>query len=363
MPFGCSMVSLPGNPLIRSALVDPTTTLKWSLMQWDLCLRQAIRADVAATLASRCRQTGVLTSVPAAPRRHLESAQVIAAKHVRDVAFELQCIDEALKGLSVPIVVLKGAAYRLAGLPFAASRVFSDVDILVPHCALGDVEAALFRSGWVTAPLDAYDQSYYREFTHELPPMMHAIRGTTIDVHHTILPPTARARPDPSVLIRDSIPASGSFHVLAPRDMLLHSATHLFHEGEFEHGFRDLWDLKSLFELFATVPDFQQQLNDRALAFGLDGVLNLARRYVQRFFNANLHSDAAANAWLDMLFDRGLAPNHPSCADRFSPVARFALFVRGHWMRMPPHILIPHLTVKALKRLRRTKKGEHAYDI
>jgi hypothetical protein len=42
-----------------------------------------------------------------------------------------------------------------------------------------------------------------------------------------------------------------------------------------------------------------------------------------------------------------LAPDHASCADAFTPAARLAAFVRAHWLRMPPHLLIPHLFHKA----------------
>ena len=44
----------------------------------------------------------------------------------------------------------------------------------------------------------------------------------------------ARARP-----LGDS-----GFHVLAPEDMVLHSAVHLYQEGELDHGMRDLLDLQ-----------------------------------------------------------------------------------------------------------------------
>ena len=38
----------------------------------------------------------------------------------------------------------------------------------------------------------AYDQRYYREWMHELPPLLHVRRQTALDVHHAIAPETAR---------------------------------------------------------------------------------------------------------------------------------------------------------------------------
>jgi hypothetical protein len=46
---------------------------------------------------------------------------------------------------------------------------------------------------------------------------------------------------------------------------------------------------------------------------------------------------------MDGLFLRTLVPPHPSCADRFTPAARIALYLRGNWLRMPPLMLARHL--------------------
>ncbi|RXL80730.1 hypothetical protein EO238_31730, partial [Citrobacter sp. AAK_AS5] len=81
------------------------------------------------------------------------------------------------------IVVLKGAAYAMARLPVADGRIFGDVDILVPHETLADVESALMLAGWASIHRDPYDQRYYRMWMHEIPPMRHLHRGTVIDVH------------------------------------------------------------------------------------------------------------------------------------------------------------------------------------
>jgi hypothetical protein len=52
---------------------------------------------------------------------------------------------------------------------------------------------------------------------------------------------------------------------------------------------------------------------------------------------------------MDALFLRALRPHHFSAADRFSDIARLALYVRAHWLRMPPVLLARHLTVKAFR--------------
>ncbi len=86
-----------------------------------------------------------------------------------------------------------------------------------------------------------------------------------------------------------------------------------------------------------------------------------ALRYVRHFLdtpvpaqvNASLAAAApnrATLALMDRVFSRALAPTHSSCDDLYTPPARLAAFVRAHWLRMPAHLLIPHLFHKAVVR-------------
>ncbi|HWJ94111.1 MAG TPA: hypothetical protein VNT33_05260, partial [Telluria sp.] len=52
-------------------------------------------------------------------------------------------------------------------------------------------------------------------------------------------------------------------------------------------------------------------------------------------------------ALMDRLFMRALLPPHASCTDGFSGAARFLLYVRANWLRMPPLLLARHLFHKA----------------
>ena len=69
-----------------------------------------------------------------------------------------------------------------------------------------------------------------------------------VDVHHNILPPTGRLRPDPRLLLAAARPASRvrTSACSAPADMVLHSACHLLQSGEHDKSLRDLGDLDGL---------------------------------------------------------------------------------------------------------------------
>jgi len=348
-------------PLAR-LLSRPETAPALTPHDWDLLIRQARASNVLARVAAVLEGASLLGQVDPAPRAHLIAAATIGRQQWTSAAAEVSAVELALRSTGTAPILLKGAAYQAAGLDAARGRLFSDIDILVPQAKLGDVESALIRNGWQSTHHDAYTQRYYREWMHELPPMRHLKRDTTLDVHHTILPPTAGRKLDAAALIGRAIPCAGvpGVRVLAPADMVLHSMTHLFYDGELEHGFRDLVDLDSLLRQFAERSgQFWPSLLPRARELDLERPLYYGLRYVGAFMGTSIPPEVLAQvagpgrvmaAWMDSLFERALGPDHPTCADAWTPLARWLLYVRAHWLRMPPHLLVYHLSRKALTR-------------
>ncbi|MFB9243772.1 nucleotidyltransferase domain-containing protein [Massilia antarctica] len=352
-------------PLLLQLLRDPARGAALSLAEWDLLLRQAASARLEASLHGLLDEHGVAGTIPAQVRRQLDWAGVHAERHARAVRFEVAQIGAALAASGVPLILLKGGAYAMAGLAAARGRLFSDIDILVPKDSLAQVEAALMLHGWSTVAQDTYDQRYYRTWMHELPPMKHARRASVIDVHHAILPETARLRPDPArlracavTLPAPAAPGQAPVQVLAPADMVLHSAVHLFYDGEFDHGLRDLLDLHRLLASLGATPGFWEALPLRAAELELGRPLFYALRYCARLLHTPVPEAVLAAArpagprapllaLMDSLFLRALLPNHRSCADCGSAAARFLLYIRGNWLRMPPLLLTRHLFHKA----------------
>jgi hypothetical protein len=347
-------------PLLLQVLRAPDKARRLTLVEWDLLLRQATSAQLTAALVCLFDDAGLTDALPAPARAHIEWARVRMHRHAHAVQFEIQCIREALTGLPVPLLLLKGAAYSAAQLGPAHGRLFSDIDILVPKTQLADVEAALMAHGWVSNSQDAYDQRYYRQWMHEIPPMQHMRRHSVIDVHHAILPETARVRPDPARLRAAAVAVPGlpGVQTLAPADMVLHSAVHLFYDGEFDKGLRDLVDLHRLLTQFGAVPGFWDSLPGRATTLQLARPMLYALRYSTLLLGTVVPEATVAAlmpaapsrvlmACMDALFIRALQPTHSSCNDAYSGVARFLLYIRGNWLRMPPLLLARHLFHKA----------------
>ena len=355
-----------GASLIQS-IRKPERLADLPLRQWDLLLRVSRRANLLGRLAEGLHAAGVDAHVPQQVRPHLVSARVLTAHQREAIIWETRHIGNALATLQTPIVLLKGTAYAMRELAAAQGRLFSDVDILVPRAELNNVEAALMVQGWASGHHDDYDERYYREWMHEIPPMTHRARGTVIDVHHNIVPLTASRCPDAGMLLDASVPILGTvFSTFSPIDMVIHSATHLFNETELQNGLRDLFDLDALLvEFCKQSAQFWDDLPDRAAQLGLTLPVLLALRYTRSILGtqipehllAQLQKSAKLNQLtmqaLDAIYLRALMPDHPNSQDWTQSVARACVYLRGHSLRMPPGRLAFHLGRKSVLRLLR----------
>lgn len=350
------------NPLLRF-LTAPDTAPSLTLADWDSLLQQARVNQLLARVAVCVDDRNLWDRVPAEVCPHLKAGLALASKQRRDVFWELNKIHGVLADLGCPLVILKGAAYMAADLPPGRGRVFSDIDIMVPESHLSQAEQLLLAARWRYVTTDAYDHHYYRSWTHQLPPLQHTFRGSVLDLHHTIVPKTARIALDAAALFEASRPASATspYRVLAPEDMVLHSAVHLFNDGDFGHGLRDLFDLNDLIRHFARDPAFWPHLISRAEMLDLRRPVAYAIRHIARALGEEL-ADAPwqrTAAWLapgpvravlDRMFDEALAPGHVQQPGPIARMVDWSLDARGHYLRMPLHILVPHLIRKAVKK-------------
>lgn len=367
-------MSRPDFPWLRDALVAPASVVDWPLERWDAVVPQARAGDLLARVGAGIEASGCRDRVPAGPARHLEGAAMLARRQQVELGHEVQAIADALTPCGVDVVLLKGAAYAMLELPVARGRLVSDVDILVPRERLGDVESALMQAGWVHTNRDHYDQRYYRQWMHELPPMRHVHRGSVLDVHHAIAPLTSRWRPDAAALLANArvVAHDNRVRALDGVDLVLHSAVHLYLEGELDRGLRGLMDIRLLIEQALSEDEgFCRRLLARADQLSLDEPMRWALRYAAMLLSFDI-PDPLRRAWpdtdptqgsglqrcRDAVFSRGLSPPHASCSDAWTPVARLLLYLRGHRLRMPLALLLPHLARKGWRAMKATRRNE-----
>ncbi len=335
----------------------------------DLLLRVSRRGQVLAEVARRCAREGVVAD-PATPLgRQLSGALAEAAYRMHRIVYEADRIAAVLGNSGAPLVLLKGAAYAVQALPLAEGRLPRDLDLLVPRRNLDEVERALLGLGWQFGEgLTDYDQHYYRAWSHELPPLRLPGHAFEVDLHHHILPPIGRLKPDAGRLIADSIAVPGSrFRVLRPADQVLHAAVHLFQDSDCVGRLRDLVDIDGLIRHFAgqSGDAFWRQLDESIAVHGLGRPLWYALAFCRAWLDTPVpgpfwesvqahQPPAPARALMTTLAARVLPPVHPDAeagaADR---MAASALEFRALWLRMPPWTLAYHAASKLARSLRR----------
>ena len=359
-----------------AALREPTLALAWSLAEWQRVVPLARRTRLLSRLAEALGAHGLLDQVPAQPRRHLLADRHLSRWRMLQLRATLAMVEQALAPADYPRVLLKGAAYVLQGLPIAAGRLPSDLDMLVPRAHIADAQARLIAAGWAEEPMDAHDRHYYNALGHEVPPMAHPRTEVELDLHHNILPPVGHVRIDADLLLARCVPAGQSgWLALCPADQVLHSAAHLFFDSDLRDRLRDLVDLDSLMRLFAAQSPahrFWDDLAARAVELKLQEPLALALHFCVRWLGTPAPAALVAQArrqgpgllqraWLLPVLDTVLAPRDPDRRPGLALAASVRLLqARYHWRRLPLKLLVPHLWHKWRKTSAVDTAGETA---
>ncbi|SCX02869.1 Uncharacterised nucleotidyltransferase [Nitrosomonas eutropha] len=351
-------VRLDHHQLLLEAIIRPATLVNYSHLQWELLLRVARRARLLGYLAARLEKNGSLDKIPQRAANLLRSSLIQAKKQQQSVNWELNRVLWALDGQEIRIIVLKGMAYQLQDFSNAAGRIFADLDLLVSKEALGQIESMLSKKGWQRHVLTDYDERYYREWSHEIPALVHPERGVEVDVHHTLSSPLGNLKIDPLPFREAAIKVKDKgVYVLSPEDMLLHCAVNLFQNNELADDLRHLLDFHEILQFFSQQQlSFREKLIDRANRLGLGRPLF----YSLYFSRLLLHSSAPEQlekqlnhqpGWLALRIMHdcvplALLPQHPDQPSKRVELARLLLYLRSHWLRMPLYRLLPHLAYK-----------------
>jgi len=353
-------IKLPAHQrLLLGAVTQPETTVELNTADWEMLLRVARAAGLLGFLAVELERRELLAEIPLRAANQLRSGLLEAHKRQQLVRWELNRVHRALYGMGIPLIALKGMGYELAGLRSAAGRVFVDLDVLVSKNNLNQVEARLLHKGWQFDEISAYDEHYYRAWSQEIPALIHRHRQTEVDMHHTIAPVVSKLHIDTDLLFAEAITGNdGKTRILNHVDMVLHCAVNLFQNNDLADGLRDLVDMDDALKSFSrTSPEFWKSLVARSehLALGkpLFYSLSFSRLILDTPIPANLEYQLSqrpgpfARRIMTALVPAALLPLHP---DESSPLARFArlaLYLRSHWIRMPPHLLLLHVARKS----------------
>ena len=346
------------------AIIQPQRCLGWHLQDWERVIRLSRRLRLLGRLAESVAGAGLLEAVPTQAARHLSAEMTLSRWQTGALVWLLDRLGAMLGPVPYPLVLLKGGAYIAQDLDIAKGRLPSDADILVPREFIGQAQHLLRHRGWVEAELDAHDQRYYHQWSHEVPPMRHPMFSLELDLHHNILPPLGRVRVDAELLLSRLVPSKWpQWQVLHPVDQVLHSAAHLFFDSDIRDRLRDLVDLDGLMRQFAGHPGFWQALPERGRELGLSEPLALAAHHCARWLRTPIPQDClqqierhGPSVWrrqfLHPILGSLLTPVEPDATPRWTQSVSAQMFlVRHHLGRLPLHLLVPHLWHKLQTRV------------
>ncbi len=353
--------------LLIKALRSPDGLGAFTPDDWTALLTMARAEQLIGTLAHRVSGR----DVPGAVAAILDDARANAEYQRRTALWEADCARRALSGYPGKVVLMKGTAYVAADLVAGQGRHIGDLDIMVARDDLPQVEALLLtKGGWEWVKEDAYDDAYYRDHMHELPPMIHKERDRMIDVHHTILPLTARPRPDAAAMLAEAILVKNSIRpepvegqnarahsstssgrmdglsIFAPTDMAIHCAAHLIADGDLAGGLRNLWDMHCLLSEFASAnAAYYGQLKSRARHHQLWPAVHRAARLAHILYDTDIPKSWRRWNSKDKYYITRLTARDQWGRSSRKPI-QLIFYIRSHWLRMPPFMLAKHLFTK-----------------
>jgi hypothetical protein len=346
---------MPAGRHLLPLLHDPAHARDMRLADWDETLRLARHARLLGPLGHRLQaDPPSWDQIPARVQGHLQAGINDAAYHAQLVRMELRDLERALPS-DLSVTLLKGAAYLLQDLPLARGRTPNDVDLLVRQADLAIAEQALKRAGWRMADRSAYDERYYREWSHELPPLRYPGHPLEVDLHHSITPVTSRTRANDALLFADLRPIPNSrYQALGPLDQIIHAVIHLFQDSELNNELRGLLDLDGLLRQFLHSEQDWRALTERTRGHHASRLLWYALHYCRTWLGTPVPEPldlpappALTRAAFNWVF-RCTAPpqlpdKRPTLAQR---LARQAGQARYHFRRMPAGLLARHLLHK-----------------
>lgn len=337
-------------PLFFSVFSSPSQVETFSLAQWQSLLQQAYKASAVSRLYVRLNTEQLVDYIPEPLQWHFTSAFCRAEGCRRDFNYSLSKLVQHLSSVKTDICLLKGAAYAIdESNPVGKGRQFADIDLLVDRQYLNTVEQVLLWHGWHCEKETEYDDKYYRDWMHELPPMRHSELPVGLDLHHHLVPPTSKMHFEAGIfnsLLRPT--DTKGMHLLTVPGQMLHTSLHMLTNDDLSGLLKDLMDFYILSE---DIDRDRHYLDLIGLATTLNIEVHVKRaiRIVAHLFSITLPAEVQQlvqpTSRLEGVVDRLYLNqiSHQLLADpQTESYSTFLLWCRAHWLKMPLPLLIKH---------------------
>jgi hypothetical protein len=353
---------------VIDAFTKPESTSLYTLDQWNHIVLILRHEKLLARFYLLLIAHGMTSSIPNKALRHCKNAETLAAKQRSVVLCETHALKQAVGNDTSFLLLLKGAAYTLCDNGAALGRVYSDIDVLVPKHVINTVESRLAIQGWFSKELDDYDEKYYRQWAHEIPPMQHGTRGTVLDLHHNLVPPVSGKSIDIEKFVRVAKREVDGVLTLNDSGMFFHSAIHLFFNDDYSSAFRDMTDLWMLSK--DQNDDFYHGLFALHRDFGFAKESIIALHLLKTRYSLNLPEwvytkvskyIGEISTWEVKLLSKVSEPKHALLSSGERGALNALAEARGHFLKMPIGTLAYHTGMKLLRSMTKMLFGKHIF--
>src|SRR5499427_6544125 len=268
-----SLCLLLGRGRLTSYEQVRTRELLSSAVNWSHLLERAYAHGVYPLIYSNLRELG-FSGVPDPIRTELKRAYLCNAIRNQLLSQELAHLLSQLGEARIPAIPIKGVslAESLYGDP--ASRVSTDIDVLVPPSRLGDAIETIRAAGYP----DVFDDSFFRKLDLRYGRHYSFRRdyigcSTVVELHWRLVQHSSQDQPAVADLWAEA-EATRSFgapaHRLSAEWEFLYLAIHAA-----DHGWQGLKWLVDLHQLSIASPPDWRRVKEKAEQFGLERVVGL----------------------------------------------------------------------------------------
>ncbi|MCC7369095.1 MAG: nucleotidyltransferase family protein [Chloroflexi bacterium] len=195
-----------------------------AVQQWTLLIQCATTQTVLPALDAVLQDEQQVAPDDVRRLVHLGAALAVEQRlRVQDPGVRLTL--QTLVDAGCDPVVLKGAALAYTRYPNPASRLFSDVDVLLPEHQIGRAATCLAQAGYTLVPGPALPAAHQH-----LPPLQPPDHSIAVELHRGLVEDTAPYRVEIGAMLQRARPVSilgVPVRELDPVDALIHVSVHL----------------------------------------------------------------------------------------------------------------------------------------
>jgi hypothetical protein len=213
--------------------------------------------------------------------------------------------------------------------------------------------------------LNDYDEKYYREWSHELPPYIHSESGVTLDIHHNLIPLSSGKTINIAQIDATKVWVGSNLYIPSDAYLILHSAIHLLLNDDTEKGLRDCFDLHSLIQGYLTsktVDSLRVIFIEANCEAEFSILIHLLNRIFKNQYSEVLLSGVKRLSWHDQVLVnslyRTIFPHTDYLHDNKSALARQHVYIHGHLSKMPFLLFIQHICYKGYRSVIKRLLGE-----